>query len=82
MRLAATLGLSGALCGVLLGACGGPVPASEVTARVATQRLVASVPWSQSPPDQFLVAEVPQFVAVTFDDNFVSGLGDVKGGMT
>jgi MYXO-CTERM domain-containing protein len=25
---------------------------------------------------------VPQFVAVTFDDNFVSGLGDMKGGMT
>ena len=25
---------------------------------------------------------MPQFVAVTFDDNFVSGLGDVSGGMT
>lgn len=48
----------------------------------ARQALTVSVPWSQKPPGDFQVAESPQFVAVTFDDNFVSGLGDVKGGMT
>lgn len=37
--------------------------------------------WSKKPPGLEPV-DVPQFVAVTFDDNFVSGLGDVSGGMT
>jgi hypothetical protein len=37
--------------------------------------------WSQQPPGLSPV-DVPQFVAVTFDDNFVSGLGDPAGGMT
>lgn len=37
--------------------------------------------WSQQPPGLSPV-DVPQFVAVTFDDNFVSGLGDPPGGMT
>src|SRR5687767_2748573 len=40
-----------------------------------------SVAWSDQPPGLSPV-DVPQFVAVTFDDNFVSGLGDVAGGMT
>jgi Polysaccharide deacetylase len=39
------------------------------------------VAWSRKPPGLEPV-DVPQFVAVTFDDNFVSGLGDVSGGMT
>ena len=37
--------------------------------------------WSQQPPGLSPV-DVPQFVAVTFDDNFVSGLGEPAGGMT
>jgi hypothetical protein len=37
--------------------------------------------WSRKPPGLEPV-DVPQFVAVTFDDNFVSGLGDVSGGVT
>ncbi|HVJ21332.1 MAG TPA: polysaccharide deacetylase family protein, partial [Polyangiaceae bacterium] len=37
--------------------------------------------WSNQPPGLAAV-DVPQFVAVTFDDNFVSGLTDVTGGMT
>ncbi len=40
-----------------------------------------SVPWSRKPP-KLEPVDVPLFVAVTFDDNFVSGLGDVSGGMT
>ena len=39
------------------------------------------VAWSDQPPGLSPV-DVPQFVAVTFDDNFVSGLSDVTGGMT
>lgn len=76
------LGSLGALCGLLVCAACDFSSSSEPTANALSQRLNAPVPWSQSPPDQFLVAEVPQFVAVTFDDNFVSGLGDVKGGVT
>jgi hypothetical protein len=37
--------------------------------------------WSDQPPGLSAV-DVPQFVAVTFDDNFVSGLTDVTGGVT
>ncbi len=40
-----------------------------------------AVAWSRKPPGLEPI-DVPQFVAVTFDDNFVSGLGDVSGGMT
>jgi peptidoglycan/xylan/chitin deacetylase (PgdA/CDA1 family) len=40
-----------------------------------------NVAWSRKPPGLEPV-DVPEFVAVTFDDNFVSGLGDVAGGMT
>lgn len=43
--------------------------------------LEAPRPWSRNPPGLAPV-DVPQFVAITFDDNFVSGLGDVSGGMT
>src|SRR5262245_41507853 len=43
----------------------------------------ASVAWSRSPPGGLQPWQVPQFVAVTFDDNYTSGLSpDVKGGMT
>src|SRR5437879_4621128 len=42
----------------------------------------AAVAWSRSPPGGLQAWQVPQFVAVTFDDNFTSGLNDVKGGMT
>jgi hypothetical protein len=84
-------GLSGALCVLFalselsaLSACNfaASAPEGEPAPSATSQRLAASVVWSQEPPDQFLVAEAPQFVAVTFDDNFISGLGDVKGGMT
>ncbi|HWZ90322.1 MAG TPA: polysaccharide deacetylase family protein [Polyangiaceae bacterium] len=78
-------GLSGALYALFaLSACSfaALAPEGEVSPSATSQRLASSVAWSQDPPDQFLVAEAPQFVAVTFDDNFVSGLGDVKGGMT
>ncbi|HTA93179.1 MAG TPA: polysaccharide deacetylase family protein [Polyangiaceae bacterium] len=70
------------MCGLLVCVACDFSSSSEPATRTESQRLNAPVPWSESPPDQFLVAEVPQFVAVTFDDNFVSGLGDVKGGMT
>jgi peptidoglycan/xylan/chitin deacetylase (PgdA/CDA1 family) len=40
-----------------------------------------AVAWSDQPPGLAPV-DVPQFVAVTFDDNFVSGLGDPSGAMT
>ena len=40
-----------------------------------------AVAWSRKPPGLEPV-DVPQLVAVTFDDNFVSGLGDASGGMT
>jgi hypothetical protein len=85
MLIARVFGLSGALCGLL--ACTGcniegPSSDGEGAVTAEVQRLPAAVAWSEEPPDQFLVAEAPQFVAVTFDDNFISGLGDVKGGMT
>jgi len=38
--------------------------------------------WSRSPPGGLAPWQVPVFVAITFDDNFTSGLGDAKGGMT
>jgi hypothetical protein len=84
MLAARVLRRLGAVCGLL--ACvacdfSGTQNEPEAT-HTLSERIALPAPWSESPPDQFLVAEVPQFVAVTFDDNFVSGLGDVKGGMT
>ncbi len=38
--------------------------------------------WSRLPPAGLTPEQVPQFVAVTYDDNFVSGLGLVQGGMS
>src|SRR6185436_8230470 len=38
--------------------------------------------WSQSPPNGLAVSQVPQFVEIGFDDNFISGLGATTGGMT
>ena len=38
--------------------------------------------WSQSPPNGLAVSQVPQFVELGFDDNFISGLGSTTGGMT
>src|SRR6266478_6692088 len=38
--------------------------------------------WSQSPPNGLTVSQVPQFVELGFDDNFISGLGSTTGGMT
>ncbi|HEY4104704.1 MAG TPA: hypothetical protein VGM44_12475 [Polyangiaceae bacterium] len=71
----------GATCAALGGAgCGVSAPDSALER--ATEGLSAPLAWSESPPAQFLPAEAPQFVAVTFDDNFISGLGDTKGGMT
>jgi hypothetical protein len=49
--------------------------------RAAVSSYLDSVAWSRKPPGLEPV-DVPEFVAVTFDDNFVSGLGDVSGGMT
>jgi len=68
-----------------LGACafsGRDGAGESVEVARAQQRLIAPRAWSESPPVGLLPAEVPQFVAVTFDDNFISGLGDTKGGMT
>jgi Polysaccharide deacetylase len=39
------------------------------------------VAWSRKPPGLEPI-DVPQFVTVSFDDNFAAGLGDVSGGMT
>ncbi len=62
--------------------CGVAPTESSSLEGAAREPLSVSVPWSEQPPAGFLPAEVPQFVALTFDDNFISGLGDVKGGMT
>jgi hypothetical protein len=48
---------------------------------LAAASLAAALAWSSQPPGLHPV-DAPQFVAVTFDDNFVSGLGDESGGMT
>jgi hypothetical protein len=48
---------------------------------LAAASLAAALAWSTQPPGLHPV-DVPQFVAVTFDDNFVSGLGEPAGGMT
>lgn len=49
--------------------------------RAALSTYADHAAWSKKPPGLEPV-DVPLFVAVTFDDNFVSGLGDVTGGMT
>ena len=49
--------------------------------RGALSTYTDAVAWARKAPGLEPV-DVPQFVAVTFDDNFVSGLGDVSGGMT
>lgn len=56
-------------------------PAALGSEQAALSSYSDHVAWSKKPPGLEPV-DVPQFVAVTFDDNFVSGLGDVKGGMT
>jgi MYXO-CTERM domain-containing protein len=48
---------------------------------LAAATLAATLAWSAQPPGLHPV-DAPQFVAVTFDDNFVSGIGDPSGGMT
>ncbi|HVY30240.1 MAG TPA: polysaccharide deacetylase family protein [Polyangiaceae bacterium] len=69
------------LC-LLACACASPAPAPEPgTERAQLSSYGDHVAWSKKPPGLEPV-DVPQFVAVTFDDNFVSGLGDVSGGMT
>jgi hypothetical protein len=61
-------------------ACAGQGP--ELGERQTTLSTYADrAAWSKKPPGLEPV-DVPQFVAVTFDDNFVSGLGDDSGGMT
>ena len=80
-----SLGSCGAVLALLASAgCGGSPEPNDAPERTASARegLAVNVPWSQNPPGDFLPAESPQFVAVTFDDNFISGLGDVNGGMT
>jgi peptidoglycan/xylan/chitin deacetylase (PgdA/CDA1 family) len=54
------------------------------TSAAAGAALVRAAPvaWSRSPPGGLQSWQVPQFVALTFDDNYTSGLNDVKGGMT
>ncbi len=58
-----------------------PADASDRASVVALSDYSDTVAWSEQPPGLSAV-DVPQFVAVTFDDNFVSGLGDVTGGVT
>src|SRR5688500_10641466 len=48
---------------------------------LAAATLAATLAWSTEPPGLHPV-DAPQFVAVTFDDNFVSGIGEPSGGMT
>src|SRR5262245_46582723 len=38
-------------------------------------------PWSQTPPAKLAPANVPQFVAITFDDNFGLASAKATGGM-
>ncbi len=67
----------------LCAACA-PEKQTGATVRAGAQALSDysdTVAWSDQPPGLSPV-DVPQFVAVTFDDNFVSGLGDVTGGVT
>ncbi|HEX3776290.1 MAG TPA: polysaccharide deacetylase family protein [Polyangiaceae bacterium] len=73
-------GLGVPCAALFVAACAASAP--EVGTRAVGESLSAPLPWSESPPAQLLPAEAPQFVAVTFDDNFISGLGDVTGGMT
>jgi hypothetical protein len=47
----------------------------------AAATLAATLAWSTQPPGLHPL-DVPQLVAVTFDDNFVSGIGEPSGGMT
>jgi len=65
---------------VFLFACSSAEPRTAAE-RAAVVSYTDSRAWSSSPPGLEPV-DVPQLVAVTFDDNFVSGLGDVSGGMT
>src|SRR6188768_3495486 len=59
--------------------CSGAEPLDAAEAGLAAPTKALS--WSEQPPGLSPV-DVPQFVAVTFDDNFVSGIGDPAGGMT
>lgn len=67
----------------LLAGCGQAAPTETPFAQQAEglATYTDSRAWSRKPP-MFEPQDVPQFVNVTFDDNFVSGLGDVSGGMT
>lgn len=65
---------------LLAGACASH-PVELGSERAALSSYSDHVAWAKKPPGLEPV-DVPQFVAVTFDDNFVSGLGDVSGGMT
>lgn len=65
----------------LLAAGCASAPAGLETERAPLSSYSDHVAWSRKPPGLEPI-DVPQFVAVTFDDNFVSGLGDVAGGMT
>jgi peptidoglycan/xylan/chitin deacetylase (PgdA/CDA1 family) len=56
--------------------------AEETSTARATLTTPAALAWSRSPPGGLQPWQVPQFVALTFDDNYTSGLNDVKGGMT
>jgi MYXO-CTERM domain-containing protein len=68
--------------GLSLLACACASPAPDLgTERAELSSYSDHVAWSKKPPGLEPV-DAPQFVAVTFDDNFVSGLGDVSGGMT
>lgn len=58
------------------------VMAAEVTGESRAPLASPGVAWSRSPPGGLASWQVPEFVAITFDDNFTSGLGDAKGGMT
>jgi hypothetical protein len=55
--------------------------AALATMVVAAVAVAAPVPWSHDPPGGLSVAQVPQFVAVTFDDGFgleANGTGGVN----
>lgn len=80
---------------LLLAACGGddtPVtidaatvdaaPSDAAIPRVDAAPLGADVPWSRSPPGGRTPAQVPQLVALTFDDNFGLAHPEAVGGVT
>ncbi len=81
-----SLGLTRAGALLAFSLCAGCAGDHELDERAASEAVALAdygdlVAWSAMPPGLQSV-DAPQFVAVTFDDNFVSGLDGPEGGMT